>query len=337
MLKKILSIPGFILKNALRVLAVLLCVASIGGYFGNYGQVFELASHFRLVYALGFLGCGAAFVVLRLWKALTLTMAIFLLTDAIPLLQMYSPSTPANLELASNTVTLFHANLWGGINKNYAATVDLLKTRNPDLICLSEVTPAWGRQLKAALSSEYPHHIVEDRFGGVALFSKYPITSSKLEYFDAGTRIRPRIMAKLKVRDSELTCLVVHTLVPLGKWYKQRNGEFEVIADELNSISGNKILVGDLNCSPWSSYFQGLLSKAQMFDSERGFGPQASWPTLAKVPFIPIDHCLVGPSVQAVARQVGPNIGSDHLPFQVTLALDSTVKKSSISYRKRTI
>jgi endonuclease/exonuclease/phosphatase (EEP) superfamily protein YafD len=36
---------------------------------------------------------------------------------------------------------------------------------------------------------------------------------------------------------------------------------------------------------------------------------------------IPIDHCLVSPSVAIVDRRVGPPVGSDHLPVFVDFAI----------------
>jgi endonuclease/exonuclease/phosphatase family metal-dependent hydrolase len=39
------------------------------------------------------------------------------------------------------------------------------------------------------------------------------------------------------------------------------------------------------------------------------------------VPRIPIDHVVVSPEVRVTDRRVGPDVGSDHLPVEATLAI----------------
>lgn len=332
MLQKIFALPKNICMALLSLSVAVLSVGSLFGYFCRFGQIFEIASHFRIIYALGFLICALGFLILRKWKPCLLTIVLFALCDFVPLAQLHFSNAQAH-DRSPNMVTVFHANLWGGRNRNYDKTISLLKQRKPDLIGLSEVTPEWAIRLKNGLS-DYPYRVVEDRFGGVALFSRYPISESKIEYFEAGTRRRPRIIAKLDVNGLPLTCQLVHPVIPLGKWFKYRNGEFKEIAAEASQISGDKILIGDLNCSPWSSYFAELVIQGGFKDSELGFGAQATWPTFVRFPLIPIDHCLTSESVKTVKRKVGPNIGSDHLPFQVTLALPLSSERT---YKKRTI
>lgn len=332
MLAKIFALPQSVCMGILSLSVAILSVGSIFGYFCRCGQLFELASHFRIIYAAGFLCCAAGFLLMKRWKPCLTTLLLFMLVDFVPLAHLYMPVAIAQ-PAPPHTVTLFHANLWGNKNRNYDRTTELLKQLKPDLVALSEVTPAWGRHLKKELS-QYPYKIVEDRSGGVALFSRYPISESKVEFFDAGTRKRPRIVAKLNVEGQELTCIVVHPLVPLGPWFKHRNNEFIELANEASQISGNKILVGDLNCSPWSSYFKDLAEHGGLKDSEPGFGAQATWPTFVRVPLIPIDHCLTSDSITTLKRRVGPNIGSDHLPVQLTLSLPGHGRSD---YKNKTI
>ncbi len=59
---------------------------------------------------------------------------------------------------------------------------------------------------------------------------------------------------------------------------------------------------------------------------DRGYtahGPrsQATWNARRWVPRIPIDHVVVSPEVKVIARRVGPDVGSDHLPIEATLAI----------------
>jgi endonuclease/exonuclease/phosphatase (EEP) superfamily protein YafD len=79
------------------------------------------------------------------------------------------------------------------------------------------------------------------------------------------------------------------------------------------------VVLGDLNASPWSTDFR-LLLDAGLLDSERGFGPQGTFPAGWAVQ-LPIDHCLHDPALVTTAREVGADLGSDHRPLLVELAL----------------
>jgi endonuclease/exonuclease/phosphatase (EEP) superfamily protein YafD len=89
-----------------------------------------------------------------------------------------------------------------------------------------------------------------------------------------------------------------------------------------------KILIGDLNCGPWSPAFSNLLSGG-LHDSEQGFGPQPSWPArtgrvvenIPIPPLIPIDHVLVSDDICVVQRQTGPPMQSDHVPVFVRIRI----------------
>jgi endonuclease/exonuclease/phosphatase (EEP) superfamily protein YafD len=80
-------------------------------------------------------------------------------------------------------------------------------------------------------------------------------------------------------------------------------------------------LLGDLNVTPWSPYFQELLAATGLRDSARGWGLQPSWPTMSLLLRVPIDHCLISPELHVTERTLGPDIGSDHFPLLVTLAV----------------
>jgi endonuclease/exonuclease/phosphatase (EEP) superfamily protein YafD len=80
------------------------------------------------------------------------------------------------------------------------------------------------------------------------------------------------------------------------------------------------IAIGDFNSTPWSGRFRQFQADSNLINSQFGFGLQTTWP--ASLPFllrIPIDHCLHSRSIRTVERQIGSDIGSDHLPLLVKL------------------
>jgi len=58
-----------------------------------------------------------------------------------------------------------------------------------------------------------------------------------------------------------------------------------------------------------------------LVNSQNGFGLAATWPTSLPISLIPLDHMLHSDSLTTVAREVGPDLGSDHKPLTVEVAL----------------
>ena len=80
-----------------------------------------------------------------------------------------------------------------------------------------------------------------------------------------------------------------------------------------------RIVMGDLNATPWSPSFQRLLHHGKLFNSLDGFGLQVSWPESNVLLRIPIDHALLGPALAATDRGTGPAFGSQHRSLHVTV------------------
>ncbi|MEM7233873.1 MAG: endonuclease/exonuclease/phosphatase family protein, partial [Planctomycetota bacterium] len=72
------------------------------------------------------------------------------------------------------------------------------------------------------------------------------------------------------------------------------------------------LLLGDLNTTPFSPYFSKLLDETGLQNSARGFGLQASWPSLLSVLGIPLDHVLHSEDIVVVDRSTRAGAGSDH-------------------------
>jgi endonuclease/exonuclease/phosphatase (EEP) superfamily protein YafD len=63
------------------------------------------------------------------------------------------------------------------------------------------------------------------------------------------------------------------------------------------------------------------METGKLIDSERGFGFCPTWPSIRLFPRMTIDHCLVNVDFRVLDRKVERDIGSDHLPVFVRLAL----------------
>ncbi|MFA6210715.1 MAG: endonuclease/exonuclease/phosphatase family protein [Candidatus Obscuribacterales bacterium] len=314
------------MKNVLlflvNSLSIALLIVSVAAYFSSLSQALELISHMRLIFAV--VGLILLLATLPLKNALAIALAASaLLSNIAAIAVLYLPAPPMN-KLSANAddvhrIKIMQFNLWGGKNKKYFAVVQQIIETNPDVIGFSEVTPIWVTALKAGLAN-YPYMVADTTGGGIAIFSRIPLESKEIRFF---SRLkRPRAIVKIKLASGHFTMIMAHPFIPMKEW-PLRNDEFSIYAKEAveASSSGPVVLAGDLNCTPWSSYFTKLLTDSKLVDTEQGFGPQPSWSTFHKVAMLPIDHCLVSKDIKTVRRYTGAEVGSDHLPVVVELEM----------------
>jgi endonuclease/exonuclease/phosphatase (EEP) superfamily protein YafD len=118
--------------------------------------------------------------------------------------------------------------------------------------------------------------------------------------------------------------LAEHPMPPLSPFYHgQRNQKLAERAGDAGVSSLPTVLAGDLNATPWSSAFSGLAAKWL----RRATGIVPTWPAAgAWLPGIPIDHVLVSRHWAVVSQERGPDLGSDHYPVLVRLALLTPIR-----------
>ena len=104
-----------------------------------------------------------------------------------------------------------------------------------------------------------------------------------------------------------------------------RNAQLGSIAGIVGSASSRlpsappRLIIGDLNVTPFSPVFGDFLAATGMEDARRAHGLLGTWPTWMPLLQIQIDHCIADPAlvISRVAR--GPSLGSDHYPLEITL------------------
>lgn len=249
-----------------------------------------------------------------------------MLINVVPLLEMYVPRMSINHGDKQRTLRVLQMNLWGGRNRNYQQVIDVIEKSDADVVGLSEITPTWASRLKPHLS-QYPYRLVETGHGGIALYSRFALLEKELRFYKPAKR--PRIFARMNFNNRNVTILFVHPVIPIGL-YKLRNEELSLIAEEAAGSAEPVIVFGDLNCTPWSYYYDKLKQDGgHLIDTMLGFGVQSSWNAFWPCPVIPIDHCLVSKEFDTVQRRLGPRVGSDHLPVFVELSIKNLRDKNS--------
>ena len=81
------------------------------------------------------------------------------------------------------------------------------------------------------------------------------------------------------------------------------------------------VVIGDFNATPWSYAFRDFSAETGLVNSQKGYGLAATWPTGLPITLVPLDHMLHSESLTTVERDIGPDLGSDHLPLTVEVSL----------------
>lgn len=310
----------------LTTLAVALFTAA--SLFGRRSYLLEMCTHFRVQYALAATLCALLLVVLHSWKLLPLALccAVFNWAHVLP---YYSANARPARPSSSIQVKLMLANVLGS-NRDYEALAASVAESEADVLVLQEFTEGWRANVEG-LGARYPYSKLVPRPGGsgLALFSRYPLAGAEVLQLDASTH--PALIARLDVEGTTLTVLSMHPPTPVrADKFANRNEQFARAAAIMRATEGPKLLIGDLNTTMWSPFFQDLVESSGLRDARLGFGLRPSWPVPLPAPLqIPIDQCLVGEGVAVERLRTGRRTGSDHRPLLVDVSFESTPARAA--------
>lgn len=132
----------------------------------------------------------------------------------------------------------------------------------PDVLCLTELTPAFVAGFEKALGAKYPHRKFHPTAGavGVGLASRYPIEAA--EVFDVPPTRMPALEARLRVDGKAVTVTCVHLMpAPSPQTSRDFEGEFvrsdgirrkqaEFLVARCARLTAPLVLLGDFNEEP---------------------------------------------------------------------------------------
>lgn len=281
----------------------------------------ELFTHFRLYYLLvqGLLVLVFLNTHRPRWLLATLLLA---LPNAVSVGPYLLPALAGVLEAprAAPPPGLVALNL-NFRNPGDPRTIGYLAGSGAELLVLAEYTDAWARALDGPLAG-YPHRVElprETAFG-LAVFSRVPFDATEVLDLGAPGSANARVSVVLDGRAVEL--FAVHLYSPTSPqraaW---RNTQLDALGARLAASPRPRLVVGDMNLTPFSPYFAALLRQSGgLIDARRPAGLHVTWPTGALPLWIPIDHCLADPSAGVESVTAGPNVGSDHYPVEIQFA-----------------
>ncbi len=292
-------------------------VLTVAGFGAAWHRLFEIAASFRILYVVALGAAALVFLVMRHLRLCALSV-VFAMVNAAVLLPLYIAPDATSPAAASYRAVAFNCNR---ANRLYGPALDWIRRTQPDFFAILECTDAWAREL-AALDDEYPHEITvtqEDSFG-ISLRSRHPLHDARVVRL--GSTGLASLAAEVELGGTRLTILATHPLPPTsGRYWDDRNRQLRDMAAWLAARDGPAILLGDLNCVPWSPPLRRVCREGRMKDARKGFGVCATWPARLALLGCPIDHCLVSPDIHVRNFRTGADLGSDHLPIVVDFTL----------------
>ncbi|MGK2953558.1 MAG: endonuclease/exonuclease/phosphatase family protein [Thiobacillus sp.] len=291
--------------------------AALAGSAGTLVWLIDLASHWQWLYLAGLvLGCAIAVLKDRRW-------AFWLLAVPLPWLTASSPAPNAGNEKIPNAKVLAVASANVPLeNHDTAALVRWLAAAKPDVLVLHEVSPGYAKGLGALDAYPFRHLMPRQDPFGMAVLSRFPLGEIQTVEDEDGIR---HIDALLDWNGQPVRLTAFHPMPPISQHdHSVRNQKLQGLAKAAKASEHPAIVAGDLNATPWSNAF----SKLNQAGLRRASGLAPTWPAVGRGWMgIPIDHVLVTQQWSVVEQQVGPKLGSDHLPVIVRIAISADEKR----------
>lgn len=249
-----------------------------------------------------------------------------------------TPNVPAGRAL--KVVTF---NMWAN-NQHFDQIEKWLEQNDPDIVLLQEIPDRYAQHGVVSRIGQFPHQFVQNWTWGQLTLSKYPILEQKnipppsgfvfqrtvIDFEGQQVAIYNMHLSMPTQDDARLVISHAPFYVNIAlKYYDTtRNQEIAFLLKTLETEPLPYIVAGDFNTSDQSMSYQLLRDKLGDTFREVGVGFGGSWPRPVVdelpawlPPIIRIDYLFHSSQWQAVSAEVGPYLGSDHLPMIGVLAL----------------
>lgn len=303
--------------------AVAVSAGSLAGLAGGWHWLCDLTTHFRWYWLL--LSLAGLTACLRWRRAVAVALfAIAAAFNARDLLPYWLPSSQAPTTVGADAggdrrLFVISANVHR-VNRATDRATAYLRDRSPDVAVVLEVDDAWAAALEG-LADAFPHRVIRprpDNFG-IAVLSRRPLADVEERAFcETGY---PSILATIRHPAGDVRLIATHPFPPFNAACTARLvRHLDGVAEAVRASPLPCIVAGDLNATPWSRPFRRLTATG-LVDSALAQGVQPTWHAGLPAPRIPIDHILVPADAVVLRRDVGPAIGSDHLPVEAEIVV----------------
>ncbi len=201
-----------------------------------------------------------------------------------------------------------------------------LRASGADVLSIHEVNPGWSQWLEDSLAQTYPYHhtMVDLGIFGMAVFSRYPITSVDTFYYEE----IPTLRACLKKDGTDLCLVSVHTEPALNEYSLRRlEGQLETISAQISRMDMPLMVMGDFNSVSWSKELQNFMDSTGLLESRSGFMDRQGsfWG-------VPVDHIFHSPRLGCADFVNFSDRGGRHLGIMASFQINplaSYVKKTA--------
>lgn len=216
-------------------------------------------------------------------------------------------------------------------NRNSGPLLSLIQHHQPDIIITLESDQWWQDELDALPG--YPHRIAcpLDNLYGMHVYSSLPLEDPQIDFLVEDDK--PSMMATVQVNPGTRFQLhVVHPAPPApgeNEESTERDVELLLLAKTISDKSERLIVAGDLNDVAWSATTRLFRQISGLLDLRIGRGLFNTFSANHWYARWPLDHVFVSSHFKVVNIQRLRNIGSDHFPLLVELAITDCGRQES--------
>jgi len=209
-------------------------------------------------------------------------------------------------------------------NRSFDRWLEVVRAPDPHLIIGVEIDRVWADAL-TSLHADYPHRILcpQDNTYGIALYSRFPLESSKIEHLVENDV--PSVFTTLVLPSGDrVHCVVLHPRPPrpdIGQDSDFRDAELVRAAEIVRHVRSPFIVAGDLNDVAWSHTTHLFQRIVGALDPRIGRGIFATFHTRHRWMRYPLDHLFHSNHFAVAQLQRLPDVGSDHFPIFIELVL----------------
>jgi len=295
-------------------------LASVLGRGGAWVWWLDLLAHFRIQYAALLLISLALAAALRS-RRLVIAAAALLVLELVPLAHY---AVPGDRSAAGPSLRLAHFNVLSA-NREHAQVQAWVVETGAELVFLQEVTPRWAEVLAATPNHRLIEVVAREDNFGLAILTRDDAAVEIVEREQLEFAGLPALAVQLRHHGRALAVLSLHTLPPLSAATSARRDAQLVAAAQWaatqRAAGAAAVILGDFNATPFSAALAPLTAAGlQDSLSAGGLLVAGSWPDVIWPLRIAIDHCWHDARLVTLDRTIGPALGSDHRPLQVTLA-----------------
>lgn len=216
---------------------------------------------------------------------------------------------------AEKRITILTFNLRNDNSIDKSTLIDYIASTNADFVFLQE-----AGALEDHLAPLFGHY--RSRSGcepgtdcSMLVLSNHAF--ERVERPDNGPRSHRFAVIRTRIANRPITLVGAHLSKPFDTVRHLR--EMKNVAGQINRLSGDVIVAGDFNATPWSLAIQHLRTKANVRNS---YGYRPTWPVWLPFFGLPIDHVFVRGNVETrTARTPDATLGSNHRHLIVELEL----------------